>query len=217
MNSRSDWILYQAVEHEHHRKVILRQALELSSHVGLLCMSFDRLAKEAGTPIVQLSDHFGTEEALQCQVVDAAATRFVDVVLSPTLRVGRGLPRLQALFESWLRWEATEVDRLPWFSATASELDNCTPLVRDRVLGYLNEGLGLITRATEIAIEQGHLRHDLDTQQFAYEFKMLQLAFQKRRYGLGDSATTWDLTIAEVRSRRAFARLIQDAKGPTVH
>ncbi len=158
------------------RQTILRKALHLCSEVGLEGLSIGMLAKSTGMSKSGLYAHFKSKEGLQCQVLDAAAERFVDVALAPALKKPRGLPRLRALFDLWLRWETNELRGGCLFVAASTELDDRPGPVRDCLVGHLQDMLGAIARAAQIAVEEGHLDQQLDTAQFAYELWGVLLA-----------------------------------------
>lgn len=187
---------------EETRNAILREALDLSSQIGLEGLSFGVLAKRAGMSKSGLYAHFDTKENLQCQVLDTAAERFVDVVVAPALKQRRGLPRLQTLFENWLQWEGGGLSGGCPFVAASTEFDDRKGPVRDCLVGHLQDVLGVIARAAEIAVEVGDFRPDLDVQQFAYEFWAITLSYQHffRLLGRVD---------AGARGRRAFESLLQ--------
>jgi AcrR family transcriptional regulator len=48
--------------------------------------------------------HFGSREELQLAVIESAATRFGEAVLTPALSQPRGLPRLRAIMHNWFEW-----------------------------------------------------------------------------------------------------------------
>ena len=192
---------------EQTRHTILEQALDLSSEVGLEGLTFGVLAKLTGMSKSGLYAHFDSKESLQCEVLDAAAARFVDVVLSPALKQARGLPRIEKLFERWLRWETDEFSGGCVFMAAATEFDDRQGPVRDRLTSHLEDMLGSIARSARIAVEEGHFRSDLDDEQFAYEFWGLLLAFQS--YG-----RLLDRPKARTRARKAFRHLIESSRDP---
>jgi AcrR family transcriptional regulator len=54
----------------------------------------------------RLFGHFRSKEELQLQVLEHARTRFEEAVARPALRTTRGQPRIRALFEHWIAWDA---------------------------------------------------------------------------------------------------------------
>ena len=167
------------------RQAILRTAVDLSSEVGLEALSIGLLAKGAGMSKSGLYAHFDSKEDLQCQVLNAAAQRFVDVVVSPAIKKARGLPRIEAMFRRWLKWGTEELQGGCVFMAAASEYDDRPGKVRDTLVGHQQALLGTITRAALIAVEEGHFDTELDTEQFAFEFWGLLLAHQHYERLLG--------------------------------
>lgn len=186
------------------RSSILDQALDLSSEVGLEGLSLGTLAKRVEMSKSGLYAHFSSKENLQCAVLDTAAERFIDVVLSPALKQPRGLPRLRTLFQRWLRWEDNELTGGCLFIAAAAEFDDRPGPVRDRLVGHLRDVLGAIARAAQITKEEGHFREDLDVEQFRYDFWGILLSYQHFRRLL-------QVPEAQDYAHRAFERLIQNA------
>lgn len=190
---------------EQTRHAILDQALDLSSEVGLQSVTFGVLAKLTGMSKSGLYAHFDSKQSLQCEVLDAAANRFIDSVIAPALKRPRGLPRIDKLFERWLRWETDEFSGGCVFMAAASEFDDRPGPVQDRLKSHLEDMLGAIARSARIAVEEGHLRPDLDDEQFAYEFWGLLLAYQSYGRLLGRPK-------ARSRATKAFAHLIDSSR-----
>ena len=54
--------------------------------------------------------HFGSREELQISVVREYHAKFEDEVFRPAMRAPRGLPRLRALFDRWVRRVSVEID-----------------------------------------------------------------------------------------------------------
>ena len=68
------------------RHSILDQAVELTSEVGLEGLTIGVLAKRAGLSKSGLYAHFESKENLQCDVLDRAASRWIQSVLTPAIR-----------------------------------------------------------------------------------------------------------------------------------
>jgi AcrR family transcriptional regulator len=192
---------------EQTRQAILDQALDLSSEVGLEGLTFGVLAKLTGMSKSGLYAHFESKEALQCQVLDSAAARFIDVVLAPSFKKPRGLPRIEEMFFRWMRWETEEFSGGCPLSAAATEFDDRDGPVKDHLKKHLEDMLGAIARSARIAVEEGHFRSDLDDEQFAYEAWGQLLAYQHYGRLLGRPQ-------AAVRARRAFSQLIEASRAP---
>jgi AcrR family transcriptional regulator len=188
------------------RERILDTAFRLAARDGLEGLSLSALAGELGLSKSGLFAHFRSKEDLQLQMLQVASDRFVETVMVPAFKERRGLPRLDALFDRWIRWASDP--ELPGgciFVAAASELDDQQGRVRDFVVAQQRRLLEAIARAATIAVQAGHFRRDLDVDQFAFEVLGMYLAFHHARRLLRDPR-------AEKRARRAYARLVESAR-----
>lgn len=185
------------------RNAILDQGLSMASTEGIEGLTIGELAKAVGMSKSGLFAHFSSKQDLQLAVLEAAVDRFVGTVVAPALRQPRGEPRVRALFENWLAWEAAEF--LPGgcpFIAAAQELDDKPGRLRDYLVASQRDWLEALSTAARIAVEEGHFRRDLDTRQFAYELYSIILAYQHFRRLLHDPATL-------TRCRAAFESLLE--------
>ena len=188
------------------RDRILDTAFRLAARDGLAGMSLSGLAGKLQLSKSGLFAHFGSKEELQLEMLRVASERFASQVLLPSFKKARGLPRIQALFENWRKW-ATD-PALPGgcvFVAASAELDDREGKVRDYVVSQQRALLAAIARSATIAVEAGHFRRDLDTDQFAFDFLAIYLAFHEAYRLLRDPR-------AERYARRAFTRLVDDAQ-----
>ncbi|ANM31104.1 TetR family transcriptional regulator [Acidobacteria bacterium Mor1] len=183
------------------KAAILRTALERASRDGFLGLSLGSLAQETGLSKSGLFAHFGSKEDLQLQVLDASVEAFVEHVVAPALRKPRGLPRVRALFDGWLEW-SQELSGGCVFLAIASDLDDKSGPVRDKLVAYQRDWSDNLAIAASIAVAEGHFREDLDTRQFAHEFSGVYLAYHHHSRLMRDPE-------AESRARAAFEGLIQ--------
>ena len=83
--------------------LILEAALGQASHMGLEGLSIGALAEVTQMSKSGVFAHFGSREELQIAVIREYHARFEEEVFFPAVREPRGLPRLRALFERWLR------------------------------------------------------------------------------------------------------------------
>jgi AcrR family transcriptional regulator len=121
----------------------------------------------------------------------------------------RGVPRLRALFERWLAWDAA----LPGgcvFVAAASEVDDRPGPVRDRLIELQRQWIDVLATSFRKSIEQGHVAADADPEQFAQDLYGIMLGWHHHSRLLGDPA-------AEHRARRAFDALLAAARPPGPH
>jgi len=92
------------------------------------------------------------------------------VVVAPAMAAPEGLPRLEALVRNWFGW--TPRAGLPGgcpVAAAMFELDDAEGPVRDKVVAMEAEWRALLEGLTCQAVECGHLRADLDVEQFVWE------------------------------------------------
>jgi AcrR family transcriptional regulator len=191
---------------EQTRDAILERAVRLASEVGLEGLTIGRLAGALDLSKSGLFAHFTSKEALQVQTLERAAERFVEVVVRPALAEPRGEPRLRALFERWLRWpEAVPQPGGCIFVQAAVELDDRPGPARDRLVAMQREWLGALATAVRGARAAGHLRRDVDPEQFAFELYGIMLSTHHAARLLHDPR-------AAGRARRAFERLLAECR-----
>jgi AcrR family transcriptional regulator len=193
---------------EETRERILEHAMRLASRDGLEGLTVGSLATELGLSKSGLFAHFGSKEALQVQVLQAAAQRFEETVVRPALTAPRGEPRLRAILERWLAWERDE--GLPGgciFIAAASELDDKPGPARDVLVEQQQRLLDALARAVRLCKEEGHFRADVDPEQLAFELDAIILGYHHRRRLMKDAR-------ADAFVRAAFERLLHAARAP---
>jgi AcrR family transcriptional regulator len=188
------------------RNTILEHATELASQVGLTGLSIGRLADDLSLSKSGLFGHFLSKEALQIQVLEHGAERYVDEVVRPALAAPRGEPRLRALFERWLAWDSRMTGGCV-FVAASSELDDRPGPVRDRLVELQLQWADVLAQSFRKAIEAGHVRADADPQQFAQDMYGIMLSWHYHARLLADDE-------AETRARRAFEALLAAARVP---
>jgi AcrR family transcriptional regulator len=188
------------------RAAILEHAVKLARRVGLEGLSIGRLAEGLRLSKSGLFAHFRSKEALQIQVLETAAARFVAEVVRPGLARPRGEPRLTGLFEGWLHWAWSQ--KTPGgclFVAAAVELDDRPGPVRRRLVRLQHEWLQVLANVTRTAIAEGHFRSDVDAEQFAHDLYAVMLGYHHASRLLKDPR-------AERRAAIAFERLLDDAR-----
>jgi AcrR family transcriptional regulator len=113
------------------RSAILEAALGLASHVGLEGLSIGALAEMTGMSKSGVFAHFGSREELQISVIREYHAKFEEEVFYPSIRDARGLPRLQALFDRWVKRVSVELDSGCIYISGAVEFDDRPGPVRD--------------------------------------------------------------------------------------
>jgi AcrR family transcriptional regulator len=158
------------------RAAILDAALGLASHMGLEGLSIGALAEVTGMSKSGVFAHFGSREELQISVVREYHARFEQEVFFPAVRQPRGLPRLSALFERWVRRVSVEIDSGCIYISGAVEFDDRPGPVRDALVDMVRSWQAALERAIRIAVEEGHLQPDTDVPQVLFEIHGLILA-----------------------------------------
>jgi AcrR family transcriptional regulator len=189
---------------EETRASILDAALAQASEAGFESLTIGTLAERTGLSKSGLFAHFGSREELQVAAVESAAARFTATVFVPALKAKRGLPRMRALFEGWLDWTTRNGLTGCPMQAAAVEFDDRPGQVRDAVLSHYKRLEQELGRAVELSIEQGHLRADLDVEQFVFDMLGVIFAYYH-------SARLFQREEAVSRARKGFERLIAAA------
>jgi AcrR family transcriptional regulator len=192
---------------EQTRHTIIARALELVSEVGYEGLSIGVLAAETKLSKSGLFAHFKSKEALQLGVVQEVINRFRLQVIQPAMAAPRGEPRLRVVFEKKLEWIRGDADRRGCLLGKASiEYDNREGHpVRERVVQAARDWREGLSKYAQAAIDEGHFRADLDTEQFAYEFEGISMIYQQS-HGL-----LRDRTAAE-RANTAFTALLERSR-----
>ena len=144
------------------RAAILDSALSLASQMGLEGLSIGALAEVAHMSKSGVFAHFGSREELQIAVIREYHRRFEEEVFFPAMREPRGVPRLRALFERWLRRVSVEVDSGCIYISGAVEFDDRPGPVRDALVSMVRAWHDALERAIRIAIDDGQLKADTD-------------------------------------------------------
>jgi AcrR family transcriptional regulator len=119
------------------RAAILDAALRLASHVGLEGLSIGALAEVTQMSKSGVFAHFGSREELQISVVREYNAKFEEEVFYPALAEPRGLPRLRALFERWVKRVTVELDSGCIYISGAVEFDDRPGPVRDALVSMV--------------------------------------------------------------------------------
>ena len=189
------------------RATILEAALTLASHMGLEGLSIGALAEVTGMSKSGVFAHFGSRDELQIAVVREYHNKFEEEVFYPALREPRGLPRLRALFDNWVRRVAVEIDSGCIYISGAVEFDDRPGPVRDALVDMVQTWQDALERAIRIAVEEGHLKPDTDPAQMLFEVHGLILALHHDARFLRHPG-------AVDRARTAFRRVLENYAAP---
>lgn len=189
------------------RATILEAALTLASHMGLEGLSIGALAEVTGMSKSGVFAHFGSRDELQIAVVREYHNKFEEEVFYPALREPRGLPRLRALFDNWVRRVAVEIDSGCIYISGAVEFDDRPGPVRDALVDMVQTWQDALERAIRIGVEEGHLKPETDPPQMLFEVHGLILALHHDARFLRHPG-------AVERARVAFRRVLENYAAP---
>lgn len=190
-------------------QAILDRATSLASTVGLEGLTIGALASDLALSKSGLFAHFRSKEALQLQVLEHGAAKFVERVVRPSLTEPRGEPRMRALFERWLDWVRSSA--MPGgclFVQASTEFDDQPGPVRDQLADFQRQWRDVIATSFRKGIEAGAFRPDADPDQLAFEVSGVLLAYHHMSRLLQDAN-------AESRARTAFEAVLASARVST--
>jgi AcrR family transcriptional regulator len=183
------------------RAVILEAALAQASRAGLEGLSIGTLADSIGMSKSGVFAHFGSREELQIAVVAEYHARFEQEVFFPALQEARGLPRLRALFERWVRQVSVELESGCIYISGAVEFDDRPGPVRDALVSMVKAWHAALAKAIVIARDEAHLAADTDVEQILFELHGLILSLHHDDRFMRSSG-------ALQRARNGFERVI---------
>ncbi|MFG6446961.1 TetR/AcrR family transcriptional regulator [Roseateles sp. BYS180W] len=187
---------------QHTRAVILDAALGLASSMGLEGLSIGLLADVTKMSKSGVFSHFGSRDELQIAVVKEYHARFEEEVFFPAIREARGLPRLRALFERWVRRVSVEIDSGCIYISGAVEFDDRPGPVRDALVAMIKDWHAALHKAIDLTRQMGHFNPSADPQQILFELHGLILSLHHDARFLRSPG-------AVQRAQRGFERVIQ--------
>ena len=187
------------------RAAIVDAALAIARRDGLEGLTIGDLAAQMRMSKSGVFAHFGSREELQRAVLAEYAARFVSAVLAPAVRKRRGLARLQAILDNWLKLMRREIEQGCLMISGSIEYDDRPGPMRDAVVDIIRGWSAELQRAIEDAKATGELRTDTDASQLAFEIYGLMLGFHQNARLLRAADSTR-------RARAGLQRLIEDVR-----
>src|SRR5205823_1500971 len=189
------------------RAAILDVALELASRDGLEGLTIGLLADRMNMSKSGVFAHFGSREDLQIEVLRLYHGRFEQEVFFPSIKETRGLPRLEAMFNHWLKRVSVEIASGCIYISGAVEYDDRPGPIREALVAMVRAWQEALVRGAQQAIDCGDLKAGTDAQQLVYEMYGLVLAVHHDARFMRRPGTV-------ERAQRGFARLIADYRNP---
>ncbi|GGD41229.1 TetR family transcriptional regulator [Pseudoxanthomonas indica] len=180
------------------REMIVERAYGIACRQGLEGLSIGDLASAAGMSKSGVFAHFGSREDLQLTVLEWTAERFTQTVMLPALKQPRGLPRLRAIMEGWYDWVLANPDGCVMLGA-AGEYDARPGLMRDRIVGWLQEWRKAVARSVQQCIDAGEFAAHTDAMLVSFQLFALTEGLHNARL--------YDPEHAESMARRALDHL----------
>lgn len=166
------------------RRRVVTRALSLTANSGAQAATIGALATGLGMSKSGVFALFGSKEALDLAVVEAAADHFARAVAAPAEAAPRGVARLAALVEGWLG-EAEAAS--PALGVLAPTRPGAPPELRDRLRAWSDEWRAALATELAAARRDGELGPATDAAQAAFEIDAL-LAAAARDASAGDPA-----------------------------
>ncbi|MFT4240936.1 MAG: TetR/AcrR family transcriptional regulator [Acidovorax sp.] len=158
------------------KAAIVEAALGLATHIGLEGLSIGALADVTGMSKSGVFAHFGSREELQISVIREYHTRFEQEVFYPAMSEPRGVARLRALFDNWMKRTSIEIDSGCIYISGAVEFDDRAGPVRDALAHSVLTWHAAMRRAIEQCKVLGELQADTNEEQMLFEIHGLILA-----------------------------------------
>jgi AcrR family transcriptional regulator len=172
------------------KAAIVDAALHMAAQVGLEGLSIGLLADNLQMSKSGVFAHFGSREELQMSVVREYHARFEQDVFMPAMQAKRGLPRLRALFDHWMKRTSEEIDSGCIYISGAVEFDDQPGPVRDELVRSVRAWIDAVITAIDMAIDEGHLQANTDARQVGFEIHGLILALHYEARLLRDPKAT---------------------------
>ena len=169
------------------RAAIVEAALSIVAERGFGAISMKGVADRLQLSKSCVFSRSGSAEALQQAVVEEYGRRFVTDVFLPAMQKPRGLPRLNAMMLRWFERVAASGDiGASIFEAAAFSLEPVDRKLRETLVQGVAGWRATLRRTLVQAIDEGHLKADIDVGVLMYELHSLVLGSLYEAAFLGD-------------------------------
>lgn len=167
------------------KQKILDIAVKMVREKGLDSLTIGEIAKKVQMSKSGVFSHFESRDYLLVKVIEFAAQDFKLKVFDRSILAKRGLARLQALSDNWIKWDDEPNGACPIMSASF-EFDDRPGIVREIVAKFQTQVVQIWERAAEIAVSEKEFLSNTDCKQFAYEAYANVLSYNVHRRLLQD-------------------------------
>jgi AcrR family transcriptional regulator len=150
------------------RQAILDTSLKMAAELGLEGLTIGTVATEMGLSKSGVFAHFGSRDDLILAVIDYGSRQAAEQMMVAAVSVPRGLPRLQVLFEGWVR-RYENAQRGCIFMAGASEYDDRPGPIRDAIQQVLLQMRGGLHKCVKMAHDEDHLPTGSDVEMISFQ------------------------------------------------
>lgn len=186
------------------RAAIIDAALELARSRGIAAISMRSIADSLQISKSGVFSRVGSIEALQQAVIEEYGRRFFAEVFLPSMKQSRGLPRLNAIMERWLHWfVSSDHTAGALHEAAAFSTDPMDAVIVAAIRDSLQSWVSTTRRTVVQAMQEGHLRADMDPDDLLYEMHSLLLGVLFGHAFLHDRKVV-------ARCQRSYQRLISN-------
>ncbi|QSB05226.1 TetR/AcrR family transcriptional regulator [Natronoglycomyces albus] len=185
---------------DHTRQAILEVAVRMARYSGLSGLTIGSLAAAIDMSKSGVYAHFKSKEALQMACMEYNGEQFIAEVIRPALSKPRGVARLRALLELWMRWYAQPGGCL--HLAAISEFDDLPGPLNAKMVADQKDMLDTLKQIVATGVSEGELRGDVDTVQIAQEVFGIMLSYNWMHRILAEPD-------ADKRAWVAFDRLVE--------
>ena len=134
-------------------------------------------AERGGMSKSGLFAHFKSKDEVQIDLLEYSVRHGTPYIVEPAMKEPPGLPRLRAVALNWFGWAPRS--GLPGGCPVAAgmfEFDDIESPVRDKIAELEATWRSFLHELARRAVELGHLRRDLDVDQFVWEQGGIYLA-----------------------------------------
>lgn len=173
------------------------------SKSGLGGVTLGVLADQVGMSKSGLFAHFRSKDEVQIELLEYSSQYGRPHIIEPAMKKPEGLPRLRAVVRNWFGWAPRS--GLPGgcpIAAGMFEYDDIESPVRDKIAELEAAWHVFLRSLTQRAVELGHLRADLDPEQFVWELNGIYLAHHVSQRFLRSPESDW-------RAAAAFDSLVE--------
>jgi len=174
------------VKQKNTKTAILEKGLEVATHLSLEAVTIGGLANEMKMSKSGLFAHFQSKENLQVEILNYAAKHFTEYVITPALKVERGIPRIKAIVENWINWGNMFKGGCIFVDAT-TEFNDRPGNIQNILFNQQKQWIDVLRKIGESAVKAGHIKPDTNCDQFAYDLYSLVLGHYYYDQLLNDS------------------------------